>query len=78
MKQSKLDSMLESVTNIVIGSGIAFISQIIWFPLIGIEITLAENAMTTGFFTIVSFVRSYGIRRLFNGRSVYAVLRGRA
>ena len=74
MRQSKIDSALESITNILIGSVIALLSQLIWFPIIGVEITFAENLMTTGFFTIVSLVRSYWIRRLFNGKSVYKAI----
>lgn len=75
MMQSKLDSALEAFTNILIGAGIALIAQIIWFPIIGKDFTLAENLATTAFFTLVSFIRSYGIRRLFNGRSIYQTLK---
>lgn len=71
MNQSKIDSVLEATTNISIGAGIALIAQIVWFPIIGKDFTLMDNLMTTAFFTIVSFVRSYGIRRLFNGKSVH-------
>ena len=76
MKQSKVDSVLESITNIAIGSGIALLAQLIWFPIIGVEITFSENLLTTAFFTVVSFVRSYWIRRLFNGKSIYYTLKG--
>ena len=77
MKQSKVDSVLEALTNIAIGAGIALIAQLIWFPLIGKQFTMTENLMTTAFFTLVSFARSYGIRRLFNGKSVYKMIRNR-
>ena len=69
--QSKIDSALEAITNILIGAGIALMAQIIWFPVLGKSFTLTENLLTTAFFTMVSFIRSYGLRRLFNGRSVY-------
>ena len=75
--QTKTDSILEALTNIAIGAGIALLAQIIWFPIIGKDFTLADNLMTTAFFTLVSFVRSYGIRRLFNGRSIYQIIRNR-
>jgi hypothetical protein len=71
MKQTKIDSILEALTNILIGAGIALAAQLIWFPIIGKEFTLGENLLTTAFFTLVSFIRSYGIRRLFNGKPVY-------
>lgn len=78
MKQSKIDSILEALTNIAIGAGFALVAQIIWYPVIGKEFTMAENVATTAFFTLVSFIRSYGVRRLFNGRSVYQSIRNKA
>lgn len=75
MKQSKIDSALEAFTNILIGAVVALAAQLIWFPVIGKEFTLFENLLTTAFFTLVSFARSYGIRRLFNGKSVYQSIR---
>ena len=75
MEQSRIDSILEALTNIAIGSVIAFLSMLFWFPVIGKEFTIIDNLMTTGFFTIVSFARTYGIRRLFNGKSVYQAIR---
>ena len=74
-KQSKIDSVLEAVTNILIGAGVALVAQVIWFPIIGKHFTFAENVATTAFFTLVSFTRSYGIRRAFNGRSVYQLIK---
>ena len=75
--QTKTDSILEALTNIAIGAGIALLAQIIWFPIIGKDFTLVDNLMTTAFFTLVSFVRSYGIRRLFNGHSIYQSIKNR-
>lgn len=69
--QSKIDSALEALTNIFIGAFIALIAQLIWFPMIGKQFTVTENLLTTLFFTVVSFLRSYWLRRWFNGRSVY-------
>ncbi|WP_188708178.1 DUF7220 family protein [Neiella marina] len=74
-QQTKIDSALEAVTNILIGAGIALLAQLIWFPVLGKQFTLAENLATTAFFTAVSFTRSYGVRRMFNGRSVYQSLK---
>lgn len=74
MDQSKIDSFLEVTTNILIGAGIALLAQIIWFPIIGKDFTLTDNLTTMAFFTFVSFIRSYSIRRLFNGKSVYVFL----
>jgi hypothetical protein len=74
--QSKIDSVIEALVNIIIGAGVALLAQLVWFPLIGKEFTMSENLCTTAFFTLVSFWRSYALRRLFNGRSVWLVIKG--
>lgn len=76
MKQSKIDSALEAITNILIGAGIALLAQLVWFPVIGKDFSISENLMTTAFFTAVSFVRSYAVRRAFNGKPVFKTLFG--
>lgn len=74
MKQSKLDSALEAITNILIGAGIALSAQLFWFPILGKDFSIEENLLTTAFFTVVSFIRAYGIRRLFNGKPIFKTL----
>lgn len=76
MNQSRIDSILESLTNILIGASFALIAQLLWFPTIDKGFTLAENLATTAVFTLVSFARSYLIRRAFNGKSVYKCITG--
>ena len=66
MGQSKKYSLIESCANIALGYGIAVIAQIAIFPLFGIHIPLGSNLAIGGLFTIVSLVRSYSLRRLFN------------
>lgn len=75
MKQSRIDSIYEAITNILIGAGIALIAQLIWFPIIGKDFTMNENLLTMIFFTFISFIRSYSIRRLFNGKSVWLTIK---
>jgi hypothetical protein len=75
--QNRIDSALESLTNIAIGAGVALAAQLVWFPMIGKEFTFNENLATMAFFTLVSFLRSYWIRRVFNGKSIYQSIRGR-
>lgn len=77
-KQSKLDSALEALTNIMIGAGVALGAQYLWFPVIGYHLTHSEHLLTTAVFTVVSFLRSYAIRRLFNGKPVLAVVHHKA
>ena len=73
--QTRIDSVLEALTNIAIGAFIALLAQLVWFPVIGKHFTLSENLLTTLVFTLVSFCRSYAIRRAFNQRSPYQAIK---
>ena len=68
MTQSKLESLIESLFNILIGYGIAVASQLLIFPLFGIHIPLSDNLLIGLWFTVISLLRSYAIRRWFNKR----------
>jgi len=65
MKQSRTMSLVESLTNVAVGYGIAVITQIVVFPLFGLSTTLAENMAMGAIFTVVSIARSFTLRRLF-------------
>lgn len=65
MKQSRSMSLVESLTNVVVGYGIAVATQILVFPLFGLSTTLAENMAMGAIFTVVSIARSFTLRRLF-------------
>jgi len=65
--QSRWMSFVEAVTNIVVGYGLAILTQIIVFPLFGLHASLSENLLIGCFFVGVSLIRSFAIRRLFNG-----------
>ena len=64
--QTKTQSLLEAIANILIGMGIAFAAQLIVFPALGIAVRLDQNIAITCAFTAVSLVRSYALRRMFN------------
>lgn len=66
MNQSRLDSLIEALVNVAFGAGISFISQLLLFPLVGVQATLKQNLWLMFWFTIVSILRSYYIRRKFN------------
>jgi len=66
MDQTKIESLLESVINIVIGFGVALTSQIVIFPLVGVHVPIKTNLMIGLWMTLVSIIRSYTIRRWFN------------
>lgn len=58
-------SMVEAVANVAIGFGVALGTQFLVFPLFGIEIGADSHLALGGIFTVVSLVRSYALRRLF-------------
>ena len=64
--QSRCMSFVESVSNIVVGYGLAVLTQIIVFPLFGLHVSVGENLLIGCLFTAVSLVRSYALRRIFN------------
>lgn len=66
MNQTRLESLIESLFNIVIGYFVALISQIVVFPMVGIDVPLSTNLEIGAWFTLISLVRSYAIRRWFN------------
>ena len=65
MKQTRLMSLVESVANVIVGYGVAVVTQILIFPIFGLQTTLAQNLKMGAVFTIVSLGRSYALRRLF-------------
>mgnify|MGYP000476168063 CR=1 FL=1 len=68
MNQTRLGSLIETLVNIVIGYGVAVGSQILLFPWFDIHINLSTNFWIGAWFTLISLVRQYVVRRWFNAR----------
>jgi len=66
--QTKKHSILESVTNVAIGYFVAVGSQLLIFPLFDIHIPFSSNFLIGFYFTAISLVRSYILRRWFNNK----------
>jgi hypothetical protein len=64
--QSKKFSLLESVVNVIVGFFISLISQIIIFAMYDVHFSLQTNMLMGLWFTIISIIRSYTLRRIFN------------
>lgn len=64
--QSKRQSMIEAIANVAIGYWVAVISQLVIFPWFGINLPLGENLLIGAWFTVISLIRSYLLRRGFN------------
>ena len=68
MSQTKKQSAIESLTNIIVGLLTSFLIQLVIYPFLGIDVTIGENVIITIVFFVVSFVRGYLIRRFFNNK----------
>lgn len=66
MTQTRRMSFVESCANVAIGYGVAVLANLAIFPAFGIRVSLADNLLIAGFFTVVSLVRGYCVRRAFN------------
>ena len=65
MKQTRLMSLVESVANVIVGYGVAVVTQILIFPIFGLHTTLAQNLKIGAAFTVMSIARSFALRRVF-------------
>lgn len=63
--QSRLESFIEAWVNILIGFSINYTANLIVLPWFGFDITPSKAFGIGLVFTIISLVRSYGVRRLF-------------
>ena len=66
MAQTKLESAIEVVVNVLIGYIVATASQIMIFPLFWVFLPLSDNLLIGAYFTAISIVRGYAVRRFFN------------
>jgi hypothetical protein len=67
MSQTKLGSFIEAWANIAVGFTINFFANMVILPLFGFKVS-AGSALEIGLiFTVISLVRSYVLRRWFNG-----------
>jgi len=66
MKQSKLESLIEAITNTLVG----FLITICCLPLVNyicdIKMSTSQMTLSTFLFTIISVIRGYVIRRFFD------------
>lgn len=64
--QTRKQSAIEAAMNIFIGYTINFIANFTLFPLFGWEISLQQNLIIGVIYTLISFARSYMLRRFYN------------
>lgn len=75
MTQTRMDSLMEAVTNTAIGLVISVAANMLVLPIFGLPVTLGGAIGIGAVMTVISIARSYLLRRLFNGRSVWRQIR---
>ena len=68
--QSRLESLLEALATVAVGFLVALVSQMLIFPLYGIHVPVSTNIQITVWFTFISILRSYLLRRFYNSKKV--------
>ena len=63
--QSRRQSLIEAITNVVVGYALAVITQIVVFPWFGLQVSLGDNLSIGALFVTISLIRSYALRRVF-------------
>ena len=65
MRQSPLMSLIEAIANVLAGFVLAVATQLILFPILGLHPSLAQSLRIGLIFTLLSILRSFALRRLF-------------
>lgn len=65
--QTKTGSFVEAWANIVVGFGINCLANLLILPMFGFNVTAGQAFGIGMIFTVISLVRSYVLRRWFNG-----------
>lgn len=64
--QSKRWSLIETLVNVGAGFLISLVAQVVIFQFYGIQLSAGDNIEITAWFTVISIIRGYAIRRVFN------------
>lgn len=64
--QTKLQSAVETAASTAVGFAISWAATLVVLPWFGHRPTVADGFGITVFFTIISLVRGYALRRVFN------------
>lgn len=58
-------SLVEAVANVVVGFCLAVATQVMVFPILGLQASLGQNVRLALVFTALSIARSFLLRRVF-------------
>ena len=74
--QMKRHSLMEAATNIIVGIALSWLLTFFVMPFWGFNPTIGQALEVTAVFTVVSFARSYALRRIFNHWHISIVRKG--
>lgn len=75
--QSRIDSFMEAATNTCIGLVISELTLLFVNWLYALKMSPSQNFGYVSIFTVISVIRSYTLRRIFNGKSVWCAIKER-
>ena len=64
--QNKKLSLIETITQTLIGLITSILIQLVLYPIMNIPVTFNQNCIITIVFFVVSILRGYVVRRVFN------------
>jgi hypothetical protein len=67
MSQSRRHSALETIASTAVGFGVSWLATIIVLPWFGFEVHVGPAFGITCIYTVLSLLRGYVLRRIFNG-----------
>lgn len=65
-----------ATANVIVGYGVAVVTQILIFPMFGLQTTLAQNLKMGAVFTVVSIARFFALRRVFEALKAHEEVLG--
>ena len=63
--QSRRQSLIAAIANVAVGYALAVLTQIVVFPWFGLQVPFRDNLAIGAMFVMISLLRSYALRRLF-------------
>jgi high-affinity Fe2+/Pb2+ permease len=70
MNQTKKQSLIESITQTIIGMIVSLCIQLVIYDVLNIKVTFTQNLIITFVFLVSSILRGYIIRRIFNNKKI--------
>lgn len=62
-EQTKKHALLETAQSVSLGAVLGLVSQLVVFPLVGIDVPFTTNLKVIGYFILIDFTRIYLVRR---------------